>query len=228
MEHLTYTTIDRTGWPKGVWDNEPDKVQWQDQETGLPCLAVRHRVTGNWCGYVGVPPEHPWHGRDYSDIHEPLEVHGGLTFSDACSGGPEDTAICHVPGEGEPDHAWWFGFDCGHCYDLSPGMEAYHREIGLIDFGVQKKYRTLEYVKNQCHQLALQLIAHGKVEEDSIVSTKLFWDAPRWAGALSFFKNLALKHGVEFAQSSEAGLVRGRGRALVKGPRAAVRAFLDE
>lgn len=90
MDTKAYTTIDRAalGWPSGEWDSEPDKLQWPDEATGLPCLAVRHASLGHWCGYVGVPPEHPWAGHTYdSDVE--VDVHGGLTFADACQ--PHET-----------------------------------------------------------------------------------------------------------------------------------------
>lgn len=59
-----YRTIDKSLWNRGQWDNEPDKVQWIDDTTGLDCLIVRtHR--GNLCGYVGVGPDHVLSGIEY-------------------------------------------------------------------------------------------------------------------------------------------------------------------
>lgn len=52
--------------PAGPWDAEPDKVQWIDEETGLDCLIVRNRL-GALCGYVGVGPDHPYHGIEYNE-----------------------------------------------------------------------------------------------------------------------------------------------------------------
>lgn len=95
MEKIEYRTKDKSKWPRGPWDDEPDKVQWQDEATGLPCLIVRSPV-GALCGYVGVPPDHPWHGKEYDD--EALigvEVHGGLSFAAFCQPGPENQSICH-------------------------------------------------------------------------------------------------------------------------------------
>lgn len=162
-----WTTIDKSEWPeRGEWDREPDKVQWRDAATGLPCLANRNQHSGNWCGYVGVYPGHPWHGVGYSACtqtppcaesdcaHGPdnrVDVHGGLTFSDRCSPGEtEATGICHVaePGEAEP---WWFGFDCAHSGDLSPGFPMRMR------FYDADSYKPLDYVRRQCAALARQL-----------------------------------------------------------------------
>src|SRR5258707_18375 len=67
----TFETITRSrdegpygadAWPTGPWDAEPfNKVVWVDPATGLDCMLIRGGM-GAWCGYVGVPKEHPWHG----------------------------------------------------------------------------------------------------------------------------------------------------------------------
>jgi hypothetical protein len=78
--------VNRKDWPAGEWDNEPDKKQWLDKTTGLPCLIVRNNY-GTLCGYVGVPKSHPLHGKGYQSLYDDnidIDVHGGLTFSDGC------------------------------------------------------------------------------------------------------------------------------------------------
>jgi hypothetical protein len=136
----------RDKWQRGPWDNEPDLVEWRDAKSGYPCLIVRNTF-GALCGYVGLPPEHPLQGKGYDD--PPVEVHGGLTFANACR---EGSAICHVPLPGEPDHAWWFGFDCAHAYDLAPGLAAFSH--GPRDWEV---YRTIAWVTDEVGRLAAQL-----------------------------------------------------------------------
>lgn len=139
----------------GPWQDEPDKVQWIDPATDLDCLTVRNRY-GVWCGYVGVPPDHPLHGIQYDDAPH-LSVHGDLTFSSLCH---EGGRICHVPLPGRPDAVWWFGFDCGHLYDYSPNMP----ELPGIsrDPDVRgETYRDLDYVRQECARLAGQLVAEG-------------------------------------------------------------------
>ncbi len=144
METKSWHFVDKSQFPSGPWNNEPDKVQWPDKTTGLPCLAVRNHA-GAWCGYVGVDPSHPCFGVDYNSIPQDLNCHGGLTFSDQCSG--EEHGICHVV-ENEEDRVWWLGFDCNHSFDLAP---AYARDRA------RGQYRDLAYVQEQCAQLALQL-----------------------------------------------------------------------
>src|SRR5581483_7299765 len=104
--------VDKSIWPRGEWDDEPDKKQWQDKETGLPCLIVRGGG-GALCGYVGVSEGHPFFGKDYGDIDDNLDCHGGITFADFCAHtNDESRHICHKPDPGEPDRVWWLGFDC--------------------------------------------------------------------------------------------------------------------
>lgn len=103
-----YLSVDKDRWPEGPWQSEPDKCQWLDKATGLPCLIVRGPV-GALCGYVGVTKGHPFFEKEYGecvrpDLHEPLregeteegryhygcspdsllQAHGGITFSDFC------------------------------------------------------------------------------------------------------------------------------------------------
>lgn len=161
------------GYPEGPWSSEPDKVQWVDEATGLDCLIFRNRV-GALCGYVGVPQSHPWHGVGYSVCvekcaedwcydHSPagrVEVHGGLTYADACMEGAGDDAICHVPFDGRPANVWWFGFDTAHAGDLSPydakrAEDEQNRYPWAID--ATDRYRDVGYVKRECGSLAEQL-----------------------------------------------------------------------
>lgn len=149
METKEWFTRDKTGWPRGPWDTEPDKIQWPDVETGLPCLIVRNNV-GALCGYVGSPAGHPWYGLDY-DAPEPYpDVHGGLTFADRCQDeAPEGHGICHIAGPGEPDDVWWLGFDTAHCGDHTPLLRLFPGDT----------YKNVEYVKDQCAQLAKAISA---------------------------------------------------------------------
>ena len=143
--------VDRSTWPRGEWDNEPeDRIEWRSSD-GVPCLMVRSRM-GAWCGYAAVGPDHPWHGKDYGHDDVSVDVHGGLTYANRCQagGGP----ICHVPLPGEPDPVWWFGFDCLHLGDMYPG-EGYR-----ID--PMSSYRSREYVRRQVESLAEQLVEAGR------------------------------------------------------------------
>jgi hypothetical protein len=150
-----HAKIDRTGWAAGPWDGEPDRVEWRSA-AGFPCLLRRVGGHGAWCGYVAVPPGHPYHGVDFNRVPEAADVHGGLTYSDKCGGD-----ICHVPAPGESDDVWWLGFDASHGFDRRPGMEAQLNSDGYaawVWYGSSSAvYRTVDYMRAECERLAATL-----------------------------------------------------------------------
>jgi hypothetical protein len=81
---------------------KPFKITREWVHAGLLCNVTQAREGSYLCGYVRVPPTHPWHGLDAI----PAYAHGGVNFA-----APEPCA--HEDGEG-----WWFGFDCAHAGDL--------------------------------------------------------------------------------------------------------------
>lgn len=157
VDHTAYTFVDRTGWAEGPWDDEPDKVQWTDPVTGLPCLIVRHGYMGHLCGYVGVPPGHRYHGVMWSDLPNDSPT-WNVNYSAFCQHGDEHDSVCHVPDPGEPDDVWWFGFDCGHYNERQPGMEAALDSLGSPlahdSWLTAREYRTVDYVMKRCAELA--------------------------------------------------------------------------
>lgn len=157
METRDFKAVDRTGWPPGPWDDEPDRIEWIDDATGQPCLMKRNGA-GAWCGYTAVNPDHPYHGINYIELPEDIDVHGTLTYSGFCHG-----EICHVPQPGEPDDVFWYGFDCNHSFDAAPALEAafgvinqLSDELHGID-GPARDYRDVAYVREQVTNLARQL-----------------------------------------------------------------------
>ena len=153
MKTIEYRDVlDRSEWPPGPWDGEPDKRQWET-DAGLPGLAVRNSL-GGLCGYVGVPLGHPFHRVDADDAQTrgALDCHGGLTHSGSCMESyPEAEGVCHTPDPGEPDDVWWFGFDCVHMGDLAPAETNYTR------YASTATYRTIDYVAAEVESLARQL-----------------------------------------------------------------------
>lgn len=147
----TYNFVDKRAWGPGAWLDEPDKVQWTDEMTGLPCLAVRHDRLGHWCGYVGVAKGHPDFRVSRKQLRRQLIAHRDVNYAAFCQEGGEEQGVCHIPEPGQPDRVWWIGFDCGHAGDLSPGLDMgdYLRSVC--------RYRTLTYVQEICGMLALQL-----------------------------------------------------------------------
>jgi hypothetical protein len=82
---------------------------------------------------------------------------------------------------GEPEDLWFFGFDCGHAWDIQPGMDAMMEELKMprfirdqglrfTAFGPDTIYRDLAYVEIQVIALALQL---AKVQSSAMSQIKL-------------------------------------------------------
>lgn len=139
----------KAAWGPGPWQDEGDRKEFT--HNGFPCLANRNPM-GAWCGYVAVPPGHPWHGLDYDSVE--ADVHGGLTYAGKCHG-----EICHVPAPGEPDDVYWLGFDCGHEFDLLPELYAHYPLLPTRIGSRAVVYRDLAYVEAQIRSLADQAAA---------------------------------------------------------------------
>ena len=138
--------IDKRDWPDGPWKEELDRMDWQDQATGLSCRVIRISL-GHLCGYVGIPKTHSLYGRpdismdDTIEVLPNFDVHGGITWS--AEWGVEE----HYGND-----LWWVGFDCAHGMDYSPAME-----VHMPGFKRAKKYKDVNYVRNQTTSLAQQL-----------------------------------------------------------------------
>lgn len=80
-------------------------------------------------GYVAVPPEHPYHGKDYDKVD--VDIHGGLTFdasTEEIKNAPNNNwkQLEFLGDETElPDGYWVFGFDTLHCDD---SLQSWPRE----------------------------------------------------------------------------------------------------
>lgn len=110
MTTKTEWTVDKTHWIAGPWMNEPDHLEFE--HAGYPAQIRRSNSGGNWCGYVGVPPEHPWHGKDMFDVD--ASVHGGITYSRPCAEG----GICFF---------WLFWFSS--CFRLICEMPGFIEDV---------------------------------------------------------------------------------------------------
>lgn len=123
------------------WESEPNELKFE--HNGFKCLIRRQPELGTLCGYVALPPKHPYYGMDFDKIN--VDVHGGLTFSYK----GDDT-------EGWSKGYWWIGFDCSHAMDFVPYMERYN---SLKDDRYSKAiYKNIGYVKNELISLTEQLL----------------------------------------------------------------------
>ena len=181
-----------------LWETEPSSLDFEAE--GLRC-AMRRNGRDVWCGYVGVESDHPLFGlptnhplalpASWFEGRKPLQGSSPLDlFCHIMSGAKQANDNCpislamqvhggcnyaadHVP-DGEPDGRWWFGFDCGHAGDYTPGgasmkeimkemidsMPEHVREtMRDIVFREQGVYRDQQYVVGECQSLAAQLNA---------------------------------------------------------------------
>lgn len=165
--------VNRIGWPPGPWDSEPDRVGPFVHE-GLICFLRRHRW-GYWCGYVGVPPDHPFHGWDTDDFQSlpvtMLEDEREITYTGTARNlWPSDEPLLIG--------SYFIGFSCGDAYDLTPKSMAMlqrfvaslraeeepltHRRVDFPDPRVELlPYRTIEYARGQLERLAELLARIG-------------------------------------------------------------------
>jgi len=135
----------------GPWVQETDFEVFDHK--GITCCIRRNPVMFNLNGYCKLPDRHKYIDISYFDI--PYEVHGGLTFGEWMDEKKKDE--------------FWIGFDCCHSMDYSP-KDYYHkkmmseelRNMMLPKFEMPDEfkpvYRDIEYVRNQCRELAEQIL----------------------------------------------------------------------
>lgn len=176
----------REEWGPGPWQDEPDLVRWTTR-AGLRGLIWRAPVTGSLCGYAELKAEHPYFAKRYERLEMALDVHGDLTFS----GSFEPEALRSALGAIGTDwlDSWWLGFDCGHCFDLMPALNAVLVDLrhprhwaryaaegrsppppvpeGLLG----GDYWTIDAVREEVEDLAAQLVAAANPEVQSVLDT---------------------------------------------------------
>ena len=133
-----------------LWETEPDFLEFIDEDTGYRCFIQRHPGLKHLCGYVELPKEHKLYGKTNVDneFFFNLDVHGGVTYANAKRIKRHEKR----PNLFIDEYASFVvGFDCGHAGDLAPGLvpsiKSFHEEV----------YRDIEYVTNECKNLAKQL-----------------------------------------------------------------------
>lgn len=134
--------------PEGPWHAEPDREDFTHAQ--LPCLLLRDDGGGQWCGYVGIPDDHPWFAVDLHALDAAaslqISVHGGVTWGgDADALRPREQA------------RRWVGFDCGHV-----GLEDQVLSPRSISRLPGRSYRDLAFARAELQQLAEQVAAAGK------------------------------------------------------------------
>lgn len=121
----------------------PEDVLARGEHLGFEWMVI-HNGRGYRCGYVKVPPGHPWHGGGESDA---LEVHGGITFG-------EHDKPCD---KGGPDSGYWLGFDCAHAGDApDPELPVKPERRSPYEPWPDDRVRSQAYVELECRKLCEQ------------------------------------------------------------------------
>jgi len=124
---------------------EGDKKEWTYTcENGLEfnCHIRRNTRTGHLCGYVKLTPDNDFFGKNYDDI--PVSCHGGLTY------------------HSDDGTNWVIGFDCAHFDDLQP----FYIDQQII-YGVNRVYRDMEFVTEECESICEQISEKSKSHKRS-------------------------------------------------------------
>ena len=111
MEVKELHCVDKSQWARGPWDNEPDLVLFEDEETKLPCLICRNSRFGCLNGYVGVRKGHPAFKVD----HDEISFEQPIVFS-----GFREEDLEMLGEAAKAKKMWWFGFDTAYGGDFLP------------------------------------------------------------------------------------------------------------
>lgn len=123
---------------KKPWETEPDFLEFIDEDTGYRCFIERRPELNHLCGYVELPKEHKLYGSFSEENFYNIEVHGGVTYTGRREFKQQNYTADYV-----------VGFDCAHAGDLVPGINN--------NPAIEYVYRDIEYVTNECKNLAKQL-----------------------------------------------------------------------
>jgi len=170
-------------WGYGEWVEEPDKILFKYRN--YECVIVRmfalqyngSMYGGHLCGYVQVPEDHPYFGKDYNDCD--IDVHGGLTYSEK-----DEYNYLYLTHIGH-----WIGFDCAHCDDYCPSCEIFKRndpemikitqdfeelykQMGIESRLFNKTYKNVSFCIEQCKSMVDQLIKIEKSPSQQILEVE--------------------------------------------------------
>ncbi len=118
------------------------------------CVVADSDFLGYFCGYIGVPHDHPLYGKDYQDVDQDVIVHGGLTYSENEMPGINLTS----------NDYWYFGFDCAHSGDICSMSDDFDNISCISKIHVW----TIQKVMRECKYLADQF---AEFRKDKVPST---------------------------------------------------------
>ena len=123
-------------------------VEFDRNYKGLRLIGI-FGDRGYRCGYVGVPKENKYYGKDYMDM-DVISCHGGITFSSSTENSTYPIS----------SNLWWFGFDCIHYGDGTDAElveKIFHKPIVDEMFECNYVISQSEVMSN-CTSIARQLL----------------------------------------------------------------------
>lgn len=114
---------------------------------GFRCVVVG-QSRGFRCGYIEIPKDNILYEKEYDDVNELVDVHGGWTYSEY--GNDEYPVV-------SSKDSWWIGFDCAHLHDAIDlelvklfGEENTKYNYDRLDNIIPDRVvKTTEYVENE-------------------------------------------------------------------------------
>lgn len=80
-----------------------------------------YKEYGMYNGYVAIPPTNGLYGKDYMELDDLIDIHGGVTYSESAKDSAQildDNARFLLSGDsGIPSDWWIIGFDTRHAGD---------------------------------------------------------------------------------------------------------------
>ena len=132
--------VSREGWHDGPWSTETDGKWWEGAD-GAVCWVARSNV-GTLCGYVIVPPGHPWHLLHKSCVPGDVNADWGQ----------------------HADGLTWFGFDCNHDWNYGPRSEDHGSGF--------RRYVTIREARRMVEELAAALTTPPEDRAAAVAETR--------------------------------------------------------
>ncbi len=148
---VEYNVIDRSSFPKGPWDKEPDIVRLWDERTWAPGLILRPS-TGHLCGYIGFTENHPLYDIGYNEAYKIAEGEGEVR---------NQVFGSELTFAGKYDHIspciWWLGWDHAHAGDVVPSLLQFSSGRSNTWLHRDETYKDIMYVKREIEDIVSRL-----------------------------------------------------------------------
>ena len=134
---------------KDVYFEVPNDIAYTNKQPRIildsgTCFGFKYYIITfgtHPCSYIEIPKNHKLYYKDYMDIEEEIEVHGGLTYSKNYLMGVDESGL-----------HWYIGWDYGHAFDY----QIYGRVDGKLLESKGHKW-TIDELKEEVFDVCKQL-----------------------------------------------------------------------